>query len=321
MVARELHEKKEEDEQTFHLHAYIQWTKRRYTTFKKLFLTGPDGVVYKGRFLSCRNAKDVAEYCQKDGDYITDLTPEEIKKLAKNKPTFADVMARAKEGDEEGAFENWTEGMPRDALMIGPARMRESIRGFAQNAPEPVDSRMKFLELPRYKQWDKYLRKRLSLVMVGVSGTGKSWFARKHALKHPCVCQRLDGLKKYNVKRHDGLVFDDMYFGNHARETQLHLTGVEDLGEINVKMTMATIAPYTERIFICNKFPFSLPIRPELRRRIHVVWVKEDMRIMDEEQTAFALKPPDDLDALLANYKPADDEETESWLDKKVWQE
>lgn len=191
-------------------------------------------------------------------------------------------------------------------MMKGVHALKENLRGLDKTPLQPQDKKgFEFKEPDKYASWD---RNRFAMVLVGPSKRGKSNFAKLYAFENPCVCQRLDGLKKFNADKHDGLVFDDMNFKWHAAETQLHLAGVEDDAEINVKMTHVFIPAGTPRIFVRNYFPFSEPVRPELERRLHVVDVDFDLRVIADDDKVADIKPPDDLQQVLNKYREEDDE-------------
>jgi len=288
----------------YHLHGYFKFSKRVEIAYSKLTLVDEDGTKYRGDYQSCRNANDVAVYCTKDGEYTSSFSAEELAKMkldARPKQTFADVMALAKEGDVDQAFAALTRVAPRDVLLKGPVALKANLAQLDQSPIEVEESGFKFREPPLYDAWD---RERYALVMVGTTGTGKSNFARKYAFKCPCVVSgtRLDGLKAFDKKRNDGIVYDEMDFGNHSPELQLQLTGVEDTVQVNVKMTFVEIPAGTPRIFVLNKFPFTQPVKPELARRIHVVAVEDDLRIRNPEQEQAQVKPPDALARVLQQF-------------------
>lgn len=306
LIAREEHKEDDEldvDAEPYHLHAYVRYKKTKQIPYTTLHLKSEDGTIYKGNYQTCRNANQVAKYCAKDGQYITSYTKEQLQKMiadAADKPTFADVIKLAQSGDPKGAFTTLVTVAPRDVLMRGPAALKSSLRQLDQTPNEERRSDWEFTEHPRVANWD---RSKYSLVVVGKSGLGKTSYA-KSLFKSPCVVTRIDGLKEYSQEKHDGLVFDDMCFEKHAPETQLHLTGVEDEPQLNVKFGTVTIPRGTPRVFVRNYFPFSLPIRAELRRRIHCCAVKTDLRVMSKKQTEEAVKPEDDLDAIFEMTPP-----------------
>lgn len=313
VVCQEEHKEQEQEERDpmdvdgpcpTHLHGYFKFPKKTRLLFEKLTLVGPDGTEYRGNYQSCRNANDVALYCTKEGNYKSTFSAEELARMAeqaKPKQTFGDVMKLAKEGDLKAAFETLTRVAPRDVIMKGAVAMKANLSSLDQSKPEREESGFKFTEPEHYKTWD---REKQSLLLIGVTGTGKSNFARKYALKNPCVVSgtTLDGLKRYNPDKNDGIVFDEMDFGARSPELQLQLTGVEDTVQVNVKMTHVEIPAGTPRIFVLNYFPFSQPVKPELARRIHCVAVDKDLRVRTAAQIKAQEKKPDELRKVVGQF-------------------
>lgn len=299
VVCRELHADEEEAkvETPYHLHGYIEFDKTHSIIYEKLALTGPDGTKYIGHYETAVNGNAVALYCTKDGEYDSSFKDAELGAMAAAalpKPTTGEIVVMAVKGDLIDAFEAAKRSMSREMILHGPLRIKSNLAALDETRLSAEETTFEFTEPASYKRWN---RKRQSLVLIGLTDTGKSNFARRHAFKTPCVVSgdTLDGLKLFNPDKHDGLVFDDMDFADYPKVKQLRLTLVTEATSVNVKMTDVVIPAGTHRIFVMNKFPFSTPLTAEMERRLHVVTVKEDMRVLSAEQRKEYEKPEDDL--------------------------
>lgn len=293
-------EHKGEDLCQYHIHAYCGYDVKKYILYTALTLKGEDGTEYKGNYQACRSVASVISYCSKDGKYLTNIEDKKLqalfKKAAKEKLSYDDVIAKARAGDTAEAFETILIVNPRDVIMKGPAAIKANLTALDQTRSNPLDKGFKWLEPGSIETWDctKY-----ALVLVGQAGCGKSNYA-KSFFKSPCVCTHLEGLQAFDPVKHDGLVFDDMSFYDKPPELSLHLSGVEDQPQINIKYGHVVIPRGTPRVFVHNKWPFSKPVPPQLRRRVHVVLISQDLRDRDEQQVEAQLKPPDELYEALA---------------------
>lgn len=93
---------------------------------------------------------------------------------------------------------------------------------------------------------------KFAYVITGVSGAGKTAFAKAH-FKNPLVLSHIDDLKRFSPLEHDGLIFDDMSFGHWPVNSCIHLLDMEDDRSINCRHTCGVIPAWTPRIFTSNK--------------------------------------------------------------------
>lgn len=94
--------------------------------------------------------------------------------------------------------------------------------------------------------------KRFAVVITGISGAGKTAYAKAH-FKAPLVCSHIDDLKRFDPIEHDGIVFDDMSFAHWPVSSCIHLLDMEDDRSINCRHTCGFIPAWTPRIFTSNK--------------------------------------------------------------------
>lgn len=299
-------EQKEQEASKYHLHVYVCYTRKVSLSYESLHLRGEDGTVYKGHYEAARSAARVIQYCSKDGDYLTNISEEELARhfkkagqlKARGNSTYHDVVAVAKTGDMKGAWDLLLQVDPRSVIGRGPSHMRASLEqlnteGVWEN-PNP-EWAFHLDRVPSLDTWDRAFQ---SLVLTGRSKAGKTQLA-KTLCKNPHVVTRIDALNKFNPELHDGIVFDDVDCSVCAPEMQIHLTGVQDINQVNVKYGYCNIPPGTVRIFCHNEFPFTFPPPFALLRRIHVVHVKEDLRDIAEGADPQEERPEDDWDSVL----------------------
>lgn len=295
-----------------HLHCYFRFLDKQYTMYKDLDLVCPDtSKLYHGNYQSCRDPARVIAYCAKDAVYVTNFSKDELAGLLQRaqrlKLSWSVVVETAKEGRLTQAFEQVLTVAPRDVVMKGPLAIKSSLRALC-GAPEDkgIPQHWKWNEPALIAEWD---RTKYALVLIGDTKKGKTNYARMllgaqdpEAKKQPFRLQRLDHLKVYNADVYSGLVFDDVYLGNRSAELQLHITGVQDAADINVKYDCARIPAGTPRIFCHNRWPFSADVPAELARRLFVVKVEDDLRDMTDlppEEQAKDCKPQDDLQQVM----------------------
>lgn len=288
-----------------HMHAWYSYGKRvDIRSAASLYLKSEDGTVYKGDFK--RGDKNGAGYALKGNNYITNFSDEEVIRLKAvyeqhladqeyADATYGDVIKLAEKGKQAEAFKTLKHVDGRNMVLKGPAILRDNLQQLSQVKVKNTFADFKFELSDTVKRWD---RTKYALVMIGPAKTGKTSFAMS-LFKHPLKLNRLDILKQFDPEVYDGLVFDDMSFLMHSRDTVVAVTTVEMDGNINVKFATATIPAGTPRVFTNNTLPFNLDPQGAIRRRIHVVFVQQDMRVMTDEQRIADIKPDDDLDELL----------------------
>lgn len=108
------------------------------------------------------------------------------------------------------------------------------------------------------------------LFLSGKTGTGKTQWS-VHQFRAPLIVSQWDDLKTFDRRRHDGIVFDDISFGNLEREHAIAITDWEVDRSIKCRFTNAFIPAKTRKIFCTNQtFEEYFPYDPHnaIRRRI-----------------------------------------------------
>lgn len=162
------------------------------------------------------------------------------------------------------------EGAPRDMAIHG-----ESIARNLAHIKEVPYQHKYFME--------DFLRLELpnppgrSIFLHGPSNTGKTHFACAH-FQNPMLVSDIDQLKRFNPKKHDGLVFDDMSFHHIPPEKVIHLVDQEFPREIRCRHANASIPANTPKIFTHNSsnpffslsgsFPPTLEQQRAINRRL-----------------------------------------------------
>lgn len=186
----------EHKEEGKHLHCYFQYaTKVDVRDVQHLWMTGPDGTVYKGNYQMCRRPASVAMYCCKDGNYITNMSDGQMAKIrsqAKNIDLDWGVVAdTARKGDVDTALGMAIEIAPRDVLMKGPGVLRGNMMQLSEKKSERRD--FEFKPVPALEAWQ---REHFSLFLVGESGLGKTQLALS-LFENPLKCNHTEKLKLF----------------------------------------------------------------------------------------------------------------------------
>lgn len=114
-----------------------------------------------------------------------------------------------------------------------------------------------------------------NVVLMGPSQVGKTQYARAH-FKNPLFIRHMDKILKFNPKKHDGIIFDDMDFKHLPRTSQIHLTDWNDPSDIHIRYTYKTIPKNTRKIFCCNEYPFTDDEHKAIQKRVTVVTMDQN---------------------------------------------
>lgn len=115
-------------------------------------------------------------------------------------------------------------------------------------------------------------------IFWGVSGTGKTEFARAH-FNNPLVVRHLDQLALFDETEHDGIIFDDMNLIKHPRHAVIHLVDQDLPSAIHIRYGLAHIPMHTKKIFTTNDFEGwlfdpEMENREAIERRLNVTQLK-----------------------------------------------
>ncbi len=222
-------------------------------------------------------AKDVQKqfecqqvYCEKEGieyqsfgEYkMSRKEKEDIAKSAR-KRLFDDIEQGM---DYEECWENHRDTMPHYWRAA-----KEAIRVFN---PEITTG---FYELKDFNRepitdWSK------SIVLHGTAGIGKTQYALAH-FKAPLLVSDREDLGKFNKKKHDSIVFDDMSFTDWTRDEQVFLVENELPKTFNIKFGSARIPGRTKKIFTTNMQNIFIIGDAAIDRRMRWIMNLPDLRI------------------------------------------
>lgn len=178
----------------------------------------------------------------------TDL--DEVKELIDNGATMEEVM--------ETHFGTWCRNRNSLNIYYSLKNTEEMVVAYG------LDS---FPEEWRMVQFNEQNR---AMVLWGESGIGKTCFA-KALLPKALLVSHMDDLLKFNQKKYDGIIFDDMDFKHHPRTAQIHLLDVDDTRSIHCRYSTAVIPRNTRKIFTTNELNgniFDLDDKATRRRMV-----------------------------------------------------
>lgn len=102
----------------------------------------------------------------------------------------------------------------------------------------------------------------LPLFIYGLSGTGKTEYAKAH-FQNPLVVRHIEDLRSLS-SANDGIVFDDMKFYDWDPEDVIHLLDIENSSTLHARFTNVRIPASTKRIFVHNNKDIFYKTRTEL---------------------------------------------------------
>lgn len=307
IICREQHTEPEEEKALVppcptHLHVYCRFVSKQTVSWSSLTFSH-EGVDYRGNYQSCRSPDAVVAYVAKDGDYITNFPQREIDKMiaaTKYKGCgWGDIVTLAQAGEREEYKKMLYIVAPRDAAL-GGERLLRSLAALSKKKPEKLQSGRVFVDPPGIAGWRRH---KVSLVLLGATNLGKTSYAQT-LFESPFVCTHNDGLRKYKPDVHDAIIFDDCNFAFRDEMWKLHITGVQDTAQVNVKYGNVEIPAGTPRVFINNQWMWGKDPSDALIRRVFVVVCKTDLRVLSAEDQAADPRPQDDLEEALAAYQP-----------------
>lgn len=251
---------------SLHIHCWVG-LKKKLRTRLPTFLDLPDDAGdYHGNYQICRSNIAVKKYCEKEGDFITNI---------KDTPGWPSVIELAKAGDVESAMDLVSTFDPRSIALNGD-KLRQNLTSLA-----PIDlpiHNYKFQDVPDIDCWPRH---HFSLWLYGPSHTGKTEFA-KTLFKNPLLVSHMDGLKELRPGIHDGIIFDDCSFTHWPRSSVIHVLDLHNPRDINVKYGKVCIPAGFPRVFTSNNYIWPCQ-DPAIFNRISFFHIKEDIRIITEE--------------------------------------
>lgn len=89
-------------------------------------------------------------------------------------------------------------------------------------------------------------------ILWGAPGIGKTSFVLAVYPK-ALIVSHLDDLGRFDSKEHTAILFDDVSISHLPRTAQIHLVDQDLPRSIHIRYTLATIPPYTTKIFTTNE--------------------------------------------------------------------
>lgn len=264
IVAREKHK-----DGNLHLHVYLKLNKKvniRHADFFDLPKENEDSV-YHGNYQGCRSKGAVINYVKKDNDFISNL---EEKELGIVQNAYQKAVETVKNGGEiESAINELMNDKrgSRDVVLHYEA-IEKSLSKFAPKETFEETN----LTLEDFGWEDGYWDKKTTLILYGLTNTGKTTLA-KLLLPNAYFVGHMDDLK--NVKGNqwkNGLIFDDMTFVHMFDEAQIHLLDFDNDRTIHCRFVNARIPKGTLKIITSNKDPDGIVCMSNgaIRRRVTV---------------------------------------------------
>jgi len=286
IVAQEKHQ-----DGTDHLHVWLRLTKRFNTRNPRAFDLEWDGVNYHGNYQPCRRASAVQKYCQKGGNFVTNMDD----CTTKSSSIWSEAIQAAKEnGRKEALTMLENDSVAARSILIHREAIVRNLTAMSTRVKPPLFS------LDMFPAWNPnwWEKGQKTMILHGKSGCGKTCLA-KAILPTALFVTHMDQLKNFDPEMNEGLIFDDMNFNHQPREAQIHLMDCYDDRTLHVRYTTAEIPAGTPKIITTNLPPMQVCLLWDeaIKRRVDVI----EMLAIDN------FKPDQD-------YTPAPELNLENWL-------
>jgi len=254
---------------SLHRHAVVQFSKPFRTRNSACF-------DFKGSHPNIQGAKKPAaalEYVKKDGDFIEKGDwVEKCKGRQRNSeesiPNESTIKAKATDL-ELVDFLIWAATVK---VQYAP-QIHAALRLDDSFTLKEVEENINFLK-PEFIQilkdspdWD-FAK---ALIIQGVSGCGKSHYAKSLAPKPALWVTHIEVLRRFKPGYHKSIIFDDCSFKHLPRETQIHLVNYHDPVAIHCRYNPANIPAGIPRLFTCNQDCLDYS-DPAIARRISIIY-------------------------------------------------
>lgn len=249
----------------FHVHAYlVLHSQFRSRNAKALDLTGLEGEKYHPHIQArVRSPTRCIAYCQKEGNYLTNMTFEP------STNPWTTMLEEARSGHIQQARLTIEQAKPRDSIIYSTqinTALLAALRSMA-----PITTALTTDHYEAIPDWNRAL----SLIIEGPSGLGKTSLA-KLLLPKALFCSHVDTLKSFQIGVHEGIIFDDVTFSHLPRVTQIHICDTYDNRDIHCRHSNAFIPAHTPRIFTTNEKHYNVvKTDDEAIARRTTVWYME----------------------------------------------
>lgn len=293
-VSLETGEKKSDSKDYQHFHVLLSFD-RKIDIRDSKYWDLPEDVHghYKAVDKKRGSFKKVLKYIKKDGDVAEWRDRALAGQLVKVDPVTAITthLSTLSEGERSKALAQYT---PEALAAYNLNKMRID-RALTQmnvsKANQAIQNNYNYQfinPLPeQMKQWVEGFKEKKVLLLLGLSGTGKTSWA-KQQFKNPLIVSSLDSFKRL-TDNHDGLIFDDFAFSKLSKEMQIMLMDLETERDVPVKFGNVHVKSHLPRIFTHNDdeakylgYVHASEIPKELKRRYICFYVDKDLRKIEE---------------------------------------
>lgn len=244
-----------------------------------------------GKYEACRNFQNAVRYCQKDGNFKQWSDTKPVTQLIDATGSVTGItqhLMQIKDPiDRKTAIKGFSEAS-RAIYQLNKSRIDKAVFNTTINLNNgPKHEECEFNLPPEYVDWKLHHKHKKSLLLLGVTGTGKTSLALA-AFKNPLMVRDLNALANLE-NEHDGIVFDDVIFDSLKRQNQIHLLDVERSSDWNIKFGIAKIPAGISRIFTSNQdvqgFIGEMKVPKEIERRYIRCWVKDNLFKEDDKSS------------------------------------
>lgn len=215
-----------------HLQGFIRLKNARNLSQMKKFLTFPQVHLESTKGSDEQNRT----YCMKDGDFWEQGT----------------MSSQGKRSDLEDYHQAVLDGMSEYELRekfvsiwTRYPNLSKRIRSTVLIASSPNFSKEEF-------QWRFEYPDGSSLILWGEPGIGKTEFAKSLLGENFLLVSHIDQLSDFKPDFHSGIIFDDMSFLHHPRESQIHLLDQDNDRAIHIRYGIGFIPKNTRKVFTTN---------------------------------------------------------------------
>lgn len=254
---------------SLHRHAVVQFSKPFRTRNNACFdLRG-----FHPNIQGAKNPGGALKYVQKDGDFVetgTWVEKRKGRKPASEESVPDESMIKSKATDMELVdFLIWAATMKIQYAPQIHAALRLDDSFTLKEVVENIDFlKPEFIQILKDTpdgDEDK------ALIIQGVSGCGKSHYAKCLAAKPALWVTHIEVLRRFKAGYHKSIIFDDCSFKHLPRETQIHLVNFHDPVAIHCRYNPANIPAGIPRIFTCNQDCLDYS-DPAIARRIQIIY-------------------------------------------------